>query len=77
MSENSGVHSCGGNGLWSVGTIGKTLPGITTKIDPATGQVLCKGRNVFMGQCGDVVLSFHCSVLRYLCHVCAHVVLFV
>ncbi|KAG5675222.1 hypothetical protein PVAND_005146 [Polypedilum vanderplanki] len=58
MSESSGAHSVAKVHDPSFESIGKTLPGIETKIDNPNeeghGEICKRGRNVFMGYIGEL-----------------------
>jgi len=49
MSESSGPHTISYPGAWKIGTCGRPLLGTESKIDVNTGELLCRGRHIFMG----------------------------
>lgn len=49
QSECSGPHTCNTHEGWKIGTVGRPLPGTTTRIDPNTGEMVYGGRHVFAG----------------------------
>jgi len=62
MSESTGGHSFTTIDLSSFDTIGKGLPGVQTKIrnpdEHGQGEILIKGRHVFMGYINDQEKTF-------------------
>merc|ERR1712038_90871 len=49
QSECSGPHTTNTHEGWKIGTVGRPLPGTTTKIDPVNGELVYGGRHVFAG----------------------------
>jgi long-chain acyl-CoA synthetase len=48
LTETSPVLTCSRPGEWRLGTVGRTIPGVTLKLAP-DGEVLAKGSNVMAG----------------------------
>lgn len=48
-SECSGPHTVSGPGEWRIGYCGRPIPGTLCKLDPVSGELAIKGRNIFMG----------------------------
>lgn len=53
QSETTGPHTSTSIGRWKIGTTGPAWPGTTCRLDPETGEVQSKGRQVFMGYLND------------------------
>jgi long-chain-fatty-acid--CoA ligase ACSBG len=49
QSECSGPQTCSMQGNWKIGTCGRTIDGVETKVVPGTGELIFGGRNVMMG----------------------------
>ena len=49
QSESSGPHTFNRFGAWKIGTCGRPLRGTRSKLVPGTGELLWKGRHLFMG----------------------------
>jgi long-chain-fatty-acid--CoA ligase ACSBG len=49
QSECTGPHSASYHEMWKIGYSGRALPGTQSKIDPSSGELLIRGRHVFMG----------------------------
>merc|ERR1712165_323659 len=49
QSECSGPQTTNTATAWKIGTVGRPLPGTTTKIDPNNGELIYSGRHVFAG----------------------------
>ena len=48
-SECSGPHTASGPGEWRMGYCGRAIPSTLCKLNPNTGELAIKGRNIFMG----------------------------
>ncbi len=57
MSECSGPHTGNTGRAQKVGSVGRTMPGFRSRVDPDTGELLIRGRHVMMGYLGKC--SFH------------------
>lgn len=55
MSECAGAHSVGNYDVFSLSSVGQTLPGAETKLDmkDEQGEICLRGRHVFMGYLND------------------------
>jgi len=49
MSESTGPHTLNTADAQMAGSIGKTMKGVETRIDPASGEICMQGRHVMMG----------------------------
>mmetsp|Transcript_28316 Transcript_28316/g.65628 ORF Transcript_28316/g.65628 Transcript_28316/m.65628 type:complete len:496 (+) Transcript_28316:387-1874(+) len=52
QSECSGPHGVNRHKAFKFGTVGRPIPGSTTKIDPETGELIYTGRHIFAGYMG-------------------------
>lgn len=49
MSETCGPHTVNQYGAWKIGTCGRPISGTHSKLAPNTGELMLKGRHIFMG----------------------------
>ena len=49
MSETCGPHTVNQYGAWKIGTCGRPICGTLSKVEVGTGELLLKGRHIFMG----------------------------
>lgn len=49
QSECSGPHTSNAIDAWKIGTVGRPLPGTTSKLDPDNGELIYTGRHIFAG----------------------------
>lgn len=49
QSECCGPHTSNAPNAWKIGTVGRPLPGTTSKTDPNNGELIYSGRHVFAG----------------------------
>jgi long-chain-fatty-acid--CoA ligase ACSBG len=49
QSECSGPHATNSASAWKIGTVGRSLPGTETKLDPDNGELVYSGRHIFAG----------------------------
>jgi long-chain-fatty-acid--CoA ligase ACSBG len=49
QSECTGPHATNSPAAWKIGTVGRPLPGTTTKLDPDNGELIYTGRHIFAG----------------------------
>ena len=49
QSECCGPHTSNAPNAWKIGTVGRPLPGTTSKTDPDNGELIYSGRHVFAG----------------------------
>lgn len=49
QSECTGPHTVSWRGVWKVGYCGRPISGTITRVDPKNGELIYKGRHVFMG----------------------------
>lgn len=58
MSETAGGHSANNKDCWQLEGIGRTIPGVKTKIDnpdaEGNGEICLMGRHIFMGYLDDL-----------------------
>lgn len=52
QSECTGPHSINTYKAFKFGTVGRPLPGTTTKVDPESGELCYTGRHIFAGYLG-------------------------
>jgi long-chain acyl-CoA synthetase len=66
QSEDTGPTSCNVPGRTRIGTVGPPIPGIQVKI-AEDGEILIKGRNVFLGYYKDPEATAECVKDGWLC----------
>ncbi|GLE00245.1 hypothetical protein PINS_up008972 [Pythium insidiosum] len=49
MSECTGPQAYSNLGVWKIGSVGQTMPGVETRIDSDSQELLMRGRHVMMG----------------------------
>lgn len=49
QSECCGPHTSNNHSAWKIGTVGRPLPGTTSKMDPDNGELIYSGRHIFAG----------------------------
>jgi long-chain-fatty-acid--CoA ligase ACSBG len=49
QSECSGPHMTNTITAWKIGSVGRSLPGTDTKLDPNNGELIYSGRHIFAG----------------------------
>ena len=49
QSECTGPHATNTADAWIIGTVGRPLPGTTTKVDPNNGELYYSGRHIMAG----------------------------